>query len=342
MQMTLLSNARIWLALLGLAFFVSCTHAPQQLSVNGETMGTTYSIRYVTANPKHSPDWIKERVDGVLEQVNSQMSTYDPESELSLFNAKQTTEPVVISRALEVVVRRALEIADETGGVLDVTVGPLVNLWGFGPNGRAVETPTPADILAVRDQVGYRLLHVDNHQLRKDVPDLYVDLSTIAKGYGVDRVALLLEQMEIHNYLVEIGGEMRTKGQKPGDEDWRIAIEKPSSTERAVQRIVEPKDAGIATSGDYRNYYEEDGKRLSHLIDPRTGYPIQHNLVSVTVIADTAMNADAYATALSVMGPQEALAFAEERSLAVLLVVREDGDYREIASSTFEPFLALE
>lgn len=339
MQKTLLSNARIWLALVGLAFFVSCTHAPQQLSVTGETMGTTYSIRYVTANPKYDPEWIKERVDGVLEQVNSQMSTYDPESELSLFNAKQTTEPVVISRALEVVVRRSIEIAEETGGVLDVTIGPLVNLWGFGPDGRPVDIPTPAVIKDVQDQVGYQLLHVDNHQLRKDVPDLYVDLSTIAKGYGVDRVAVLLEQMEIHNYLVEIGGEMRTKGQKPGDEPWRIAIEKPISTERAVQRIVEPGDAGIATSGDYRNYYEEDGRRLSHLIDPRTGYPIQHNLVSVTVLATTAMDADAYATALSVMGTEEALAFAESKGLAVLLVTREEGNFKEVTSTAFEPYL---
>src|SRR5690554_1551264 len=157
-MMKISSFARIWLALLGLAFFVSCTPAPQQISVSGETMGTTYHIRYVTANPNHAPDKVKERVDAVLQQINSQMSTYDPNSELSLFNQRQTTEPVVVSRALETVVRRALEIGAETDGLLDVTVGPLVNLWGFGPLGRPERSPSAEQLEAVRDEVGYQHL----------------------------------------------------------------------------------------------------------------------------------------------------------------------------------------
>lgn len=177
-------------------------------------MGTTYHISYVTANPQHSPEQVKQRVDAVLEQVNSQMSTYDPQSELSLFNSRQTTEPVVISRSLETVIRRALEIANETDGVLDVTVGPLVNLWGFGPLAKPERKPTEAELQAMLEEVGYQHVHVENHQLRKAKPEIYIDLSTIAKGYGVDRVAVLLEQMEITNYLVEIGGEMRTRGTK--------------------------------------------------------------------------------------------------------------------------------
>ncbi|WP_417659753.1 FAD:protein FMN transferase [Pseudidiomarina sp.] len=329
---------RVWLALFGLAFFVSCTHVPQQLSVSGETMGTTYHIRYVTANPNHSPERVKERVDGVLQQINSQMSTYDPNSELSVFNSRQTTEPVVVSRALETVVRRALEIGAETDGLLDVTVGPLVNLWGFGPLGRPETVPTEAELNAVRDQVGYQYLSVENHQLTKAVPDLYVDLSTIAKGYGVDRVALLLEQMEIKNYLVEIGGEMRMKGSKPGEQPWRIAIEQPVSLERAVQKVIEPGNNAVATSGDYRNYFEEDGVRYSHIIDPRSGYPIQHNLVSVTVITETCMDADAYATALTVMGPEQALDFANRKGLAVLLVTRENEEFKEYTSTAFKRF----
>ena len=167
------------------------------------------------------------------------------------------------------------------------------------------------------------------------MPELYVDLSTIAKGYGVDRVALLLEQLEIQNYLIEIGGEMRMKGSKPGSEPWRIAIEKPISTERSVQRVIELGDAAVATSGDYRNYYEQDGVRFSHIIDPHTGKPIQHNLVSVTVITDTCMDADAYATALTVMGPQRALEFAEQKQLAVLLITREADGFKEHSSSAF-------
>jgi len=247
--MNLSSTLRIWLALIGLAFFVSCTPAPQQISVSGETMGTTYHIRYVTANPNHSPERVKERVDAVLEQVNSQMSTYDPNSELSLFNQRKTTEPVVVSRSLETVVRRALEVGEETNGLLDVTVGPLVNLWGFGPLGRPEQVPSEQQLQEVRDQIGYQYLTVENHQLTKAIPDLYVDLSTIAKGYGVDRVAILLEQMEIKNYLVEIGGEMRMRGTKPGEQPWRIAVEQPVSLERAVQRIIEP---GNKRCGDLR------------------------------------------------------------------------------------------
>ncbi|GAB3290439.1 FAD:protein FMN transferase [Pseudidiomarina andamanensis] len=336
--MNLSSTLRIWLALIGLAFFVSCTPAPQQISVSGETMGTTYHIRYVTANPNHSPERVKERVDAVLEQVNSQMSTYDPNSELSLFNQRKTTEPVVVSRSLETVVRRALEVGEETNGLLDVTVGPLVNLWGFGPLGRPEQVPSEQQLQEVRDQIGYQYLTVENHQLTKAIPDLYVDLSTIAKGYGVDRVAILLEQMEIKNYLVEIGGEMRMRGTKPGEQPWRIAVEQPVSLERAVQRIIEPGNNAVATSGDYRNYFEEDGVRYSHIIDPRTGYPIQHNLVSVTVITDTCMDADAYATALTVMGAEEALEFANKKGLAVLLVTRENDQFKEYTSTAFKRF----
>lgn len=302
-------------------------------------MGTTYHIRYVSANPRHEPEKIKERVDAVLEQINSQMSTYDPNSELSRFNQRQTTEPVVVSRSLETVVRRALEIAEETDGLLDVTVGPLVNLWSFGPQQRPETIPTAEELADAKAATGYRHLTVENHQLQKHIPELYVDLSTIAKGYGVDRVARLLEQMEIQNYLVEIGGEMRMKGVKPGNQPWRIAIEKPDNTQRAAQRILEPGNSAIATSGDYRNYFEEDGVRYSHIIDPRTGKPIQHNLVSVTVLAETCMDADAYATALTVMGPEQALAFAENKGLAVLLIVRENGDFKEYTSTAFKPYL---
>ncbi|RUO61956.1 FAD:protein FMN transferase ApbE [Pseudidiomarina insulisalsae] len=302
-------------------------------------MGTTYHIRYVSANPRHESAKVQERVDAVLAQINSQMSTYDPTSELSRFNSRMTTEPVVVSRSLEQVVRRALEIAEETDGLLDVTVGPLVNLWSFGPKQRPEKVPDAMELQAVKAVTGYQHLNVENHQLQKEIPELYVDLSTIAKGYAVDRVARLLEQMEIQNYLVEIGGEMRLKGNKPGNQPWRIAIEKPDSSQRAAQRIIEPGNMAVATSGDYRNYFEEDGVRYSHIIDPRTGRPIQHNLVSVTVLADTCMDADAYATALTVMGPEQALVFAEQKRLAVLLIVRENGMFKEYTSTAFKPYL---
>lgn len=333
---------KLWLALIGLAFFVSCSQAPKQKNIAGETMGTTYHVSFISGDPAHKADEIKANIDGLLEQINQQMSTYDPNSELSRINASRQTSPFVISRSLEVVVKRALEIAEQTGGVLDVTVGPLVNLWGFGPQARPEQIPTQAELDEVLDEIGFRHIQVDNHQLTKLNPELYIDLSTIAKGYAVDRVARVLEQLRIHNYLVEIGGEMRIKGSKEGGKPWRIAIEKPISTERAIQRIIEPIDMAVATSGDYRNYYEEDGVRYSHIIDPRTGKPIQHNLVSVTVLTETSMDADAYSTALMVLGPEAALEFAQRHDLAVMLVTREDQGFKEYTTPRFDTYVADE
>ncbi|EKE83874.1 thiamine biosynthesis lipoprotein ApbE [Idiomarina xiamenensis 10-D-4] len=302
-------------------------------------MGTTYHVRFVSANPEHSASDIQATIDRVLERVNAQMSTYDPDSELSKFNQLRSSEPVVISRGLELVVARALEIAEDTGGVLDVTVGPLVNMWGFGPDARPEHSPSEAEIARIRAKTGYHHLAVENHQLIKQEPELYVDLSTIAKGYGVDRVAEVLEQLGINNYLVEIGGEMRLKGRKPGNEPWRIAIEKPVSSDRAIQRVLEPGDNAVATSGDYRNFYIEDGRRYSHVIDPRTGYPINHHLVSATVFAKDCMTADGYSTALLVMGTEEALAFAEAHDIPALLIAREGDEFKEYTSTAFKPYM---
>lgn len=334
-----LSIVKLWLALLGLAFLVSCSDAPERIEFSGGTMGTTYSVVLFSKDPRHSADKIQTKVDTVLERVNAQMSTYDPNSELSQFNQLESSEPVVISRDLERVVSRALAIARETDGALDITVGPLVNLWGFGPNGKPEKQPTTEELSAVSKRVGYERLSVSNHQLIKEHPEMYVDLSTIAKGYGVDKVGNLMDQLGIKQYLIEIGGEILAKGGKPADEDWKLAIEKPVSTERAVQEIVEFKEGALATSGDYRNYFEENGRRYSHIIDPATAEPIQHNLVSVSVFADDAMSADAYATALLVMGTEKAKAFADANQLAVMLIYKTDEGFEEYTSQWFKPLL---
>lgn len=340
MMLSKCSVTKNWLALLGLAFLVSCSDAPEKMAFNGSTMGTTYSVTLYTKDPRYTKEEVQRKVDIVLERVNAQMSTYDPDSELSRFNEYKSTQPVVISRDLERVVSRALEIANETQGALDVTVGPLVNLWGFGPQAKPEKEPTQSEIDAIREKIGYQKLRVENHQLIKDHPDMYVDLSTIAKGYGVDRVAYLLDQLRIKHYLVEIGGEIITKGGKPDEQPWRLAVEKPISTERAVQDVVEVKDGALATSGDYRNYYVEHGRRYSHVIDPETGFPIQHNLVSVSVYADDTMSADAYATGLLVMGTEDAKAFAKQHKLAVMLVYKTDDGFEEYVSSAFKPLLS--
>ncbi|AVJ55461.1 FAD:protein FMN transferase ApbE [Idiomarina sp. OT37-5b] len=332
--------AKWWLVLLGLAFLVSCSDAPKQIRFSGDTMGTTYSIALYSKDPRHTQAEIQKKVETVLAQVNAQMSTYDPDSELSRFNRHESTQPVVISRALERVIGRALAISEQTDGLLDVTVGPLVNLWGFGPQAKPEQVPTAEELEAVRDYVGYRKLRIENHQLTKAHPKVYVDLSTIAKGYGVDRVAYLLDDLEITQYLIEIGGEIRTRGGKPDGQPWRLAVEKPVSTERSIQEIVSFNEGALATSGDYRNFYEENGRRYSHIINPLTAEPIQHNLVSVSVYTDDCMSADAYATALLVMGTEQAKAFVEKHQLAALLVYKTDDGFGEWVSPAFEPLLS--
>ncbi|MDX5407508.1 MAG: FAD:protein FMN transferase [Chromatiaceae bacterium] len=340
--MHVVSFLKIWLATIVLAVLVSCSPAKpvnQQYQLDGSTMGTYYVVKFYSDT---TPDLtaLKQQIDTELERVNDLMSTYRPESELMRFNRHTDSSAFAISAQTRTVIAEALRIAEQTGGVLDVTVGPLVELWGFGARGRIEHAPDDAVIAQTRTWVGYDKLHLTEAGLSKDIAQLAVDLSPIAKGYGVDQVAEVLEQQGITDYLVEIGGEMRLKGTKAGQQPWKIAIEKPVSAERAVQRILLPGDMGVATSGDYRNYFEEEGVRYSHLLDPRTGKPITNRTVSVTVLHPSCMTADGYATALNVMTAQEALAFAEQHQLAVLIVTKTDEGFNELTSSAMLPYLA--
>jgi thiamine biosynthesis lipoprotein len=235
-------------------------------------------------------------------------------------------------------VELAQSISALSDGAFDVTVGPLVNLWGFGPETQPFRIPEAQAIVDARERVGYRKLHCRPQPpaLRKDQPDLYVDLSGIAKGYGVDRIADILEQAGVAAYLAEIGGELRAKGTKPGDKPWRIAIERPSADSREVYRIVPLKDAAMATSGDYRNFYEHDGRVYSHTIDPSTGRPVEHLLASVTVITEDCATADGLATALLVLGPERGVELAESLGLAAFFVSRINGEYTHRATSAFD------
>jgi thiamine biosynthesis lipoprotein len=241
------------------------------------------------------------------------------------------------------IVISALRVGQRTQGVLDVTVGPLVNLWGFGPDKRPVKTPTDEQITAARQRVGIQHLHVDvsadHAALRKDVPNIYVDLSTIGEGFGADKVAEFLESRGVHNYLVEIAGASRSRGVNAKGEPWKLAIQKPTDELDEVQAIVKPDGRAISTSGSYRNYYELDGQRYSHIIDPATGKPITHRLVSATVITPTALEADGLDTALMVMGPEKAMAFAKQQRLAVYLVIKTDKGFKAEYSESFEPYL---
>ena len=336
--------ARIALAIIAISILMiaSCSDKPLAVAhLQGQTMGTTYNVKYVLAEGEKEVEGLQEEIDAKLVNINKLMSTYNTTSELSRFNQYRYSDNFEVSKETLTVVNEALRLARLSDGVLDVTVGPLVNLWGFGPNKRPEKVPTQADIDAVRDYVGYEKLSTTPTGLMKANPMLYVDLSTIAKGYGVDEVAAILDAHHLQHYLVEIGGEMRVKGERGDGSEWLIAIEKPVTTERAVQKVVSIGTNAIATSGDYRNYYEEDGKRYSHLIDPNTGSPITHDLVSVTVVNPSSMIADGLATAFNVMGWQRAIDLAEQEQLAVFLIRRTADGFEEYATPEFDKLVEV-
>lgn len=331
---------KTWLvAFASLMLLAGCEQPPQQVHLSGPTMGTTYNIKYIVQDGQPSSQDLQTEVDRLLEQVNDQMSTYRKDSELSRFNQHQSTDPYEVSEQTATVVKEAIRLNQVTQGALDVTVGPLVNLWGFGPEARPEVVPSDEELAERKANVGIHHLSVDGNKLSKDLPHLYVDLSTIAKGWGVDVVADYLQSEGIHNYMVEVGGEIRLKGLNRDGVPWRIAVEKPTVDERSVQEIIEPGDMAIATSGDYRNYFERDGVRYSHIIDPQTGRPIHNRVVSVTVLDKSCMTADGLATGLMVLGDKKGIEIAEQNQIPVFMIVKTDDGFKEVASSAFKPYL---
>ncbi|MCB5162419.1 FAD:protein FMN transferase [Marinomonas algarum] len=311
---------------------------PELISFSGPTMGTTYTVKFFTTEDVASARDLKSDVDAVLIKVNALMSTYDPNSELSLFNKLPAGESANVSEELAYVIDKALLISEMSDGEYDVTVGPLVNLWGFGPGNRNDVVPSQNQIDEAKERVGYQYLTLDDRLLSKQ-KSIYVDLSSIAKGYGVDAVAQVLERKGITSYLVEVGGEIVSKGTKLDDVPWRIAVESPAGGHDIAERIIDVTDVAMATSGDYRNYFEKNGIRYSHTINPVTGRPITHRLVSVTVIDKTATMADGLATAITVLGPKKGFEFAQEHGVAAYLLVKTDFGFEERPSDAFKPYL---
>jgi thiamine biosynthesis lipoprotein len=321
------------------ACFPSNPSNKTEVLLQGRTMGTTYNIKVVATKEQLIELRLQQQIDAVLKQVNQEMSTYIPSSEISQFNQLNSTEAVEVSTGFARVLKESIRLGKLSAGKLDVTVGPLVNLWGFGPEQRPEIIPSEEVLAATKKRVGLDNLVLEGNLLSKKIPELYVDLSTTAKGYGVDVVAELIEANGFTHYLVEIGGEMRLSGFKHTGELWAIAIEKPLTNERSVQQVIVPKDNAVATSGDYRIYFEADGQRFSHIIDPATGKPITHNLVSVTVIHPSSMTADGLSTALMVMGMKQGMAFAVENDLAALFIAKTENGFDEQFTVKFKQYL---
>jgi len=304
--------------------------------IRGTTMGTTYSV-IIPRQPGGADARELERgISRVLETVNAQMSTYRADSELSRFNATASESPFPVSADTRRVVRNAIDIGRMTNGAFDPTIGPLVDLWGFGPPGMRRKAPSRLEIDDAVRRIGYRnVVALDTPPaLRKDGSSVHIDLSGIAKGFGVDAVARLLERSGAGYYLVEIGGEVRARGYSPRGDAWRVGIERPDDSLR--RRIVGLDGKGLATSGDYRIFFESEGIRYPHIIDPRSGVPVRHGLASVTVIARTTMRADALSTALMVMGPRAGLEFARENGIAAFFISKTKTGFVETPT---EPFL---
>lgn len=335
---------RFFLVLL-LVVNTGCTpFSPQRTELHGETMGTTYNIAYFASSSieTDNPDseQVHQQIKHRLEQINQVASTYISNSELSLLNQHSSTDIFPISQDLHLLLKESIKLAHTTSGALDVTVGPLVNLWGFGPDKQPNKIPSEKQIEDARVHAGIEKLDLQIKGVKKKTPALYVDLSTIAKGFAVDEIAEVLERFGIQDYLVEIGGELRVKGQKADGQAWRVAIEKPVNQLQNVQRILQPGNNGVATSGDYRNYIERDGVRYSHIIDPETGRPISHKLVSVTVIHPSCMLADGLATGFMVLGQTKALELANKEDIAALLIEKlPNGDFKETYSKTMEKYI---
>ncbi len=318
--------------------------AEELTTLTGNTMGTTYSIKFLAPNAAFDSQLLQTKIDLCLQKVNRQMSTWLPDSEISRFNQSKSTQWFPVSPETALVVQTALVVSRKTDGAFDVTVGPLVNLWRFGPDKPEEELPSEEIITQTKQRVGHQFLDVRSSPpaLRKSKPDLSVDLSAIAKGFGVDQVAGVLDAHSVANYLVEIGGEVRTLGVKPNGEPWKVGIEKPTPMARSVQTPIELSGRGLATSGGYRNFRVIDGKRYSHTIHPKTGKPVEHQLASVSVVAENCMLADAYATAFLVLGPDAGYDWAKSQGVAALFIVQEGDQFLEKATPAFTAFLPKE
>jgi len=321
----------------------ACTHtsssteiaAPAQerpvVSFSGKTMGVDWhvTIAVVVATDGSDVATVLDAIQEALDRVDGRMSTYQPDSEISRFKGAPAATDFVVSAETAGVVQEALRISALSKGAFDATVMPLVDLWGFGPAAVQAEAPTPAAIQAALAICGWQKLHVGPTVLRKDVDGLSIDLSAIAKGYGVDAVCEALLENGYADFMVEVGGELRTSGKSPKGTAWRIGIDAPrdlSNMGQDLQAVLELGTIAVATSGDYRNFRILNGQRFSHTIDPRTGSPVLHDLASVTVLAPNCMLADALATTCMVLGAEDGLKLIESMENVECYMISRNGE----------------
>lgn len=331
----LITGLIILSALWGLVSGCSTTKE-EVLLFGGATMGTVYHIKYVDTPGADRAKEIHKKVEKKLKQINSLMSTWDPSSVLSQINKTSKGQWTELTPDMAKLIGFAFDLSRKTSGRYDVTCGPLINLWGFGPSGEK-KVPLDSDIEAAKAVSGYENFVLKETQLKKNHDRSVIDLSSIAKGFGVDEVAGILEGFDIVNYMVEIGGEIRTRGKKLNT-PWKIAIESPRKKNgKSLNKILHLTDCAMATSGDYRNFFTEKGVRYSHTIDPVTGRPARNDLASVTVAIPNGdcYKADAWATALMVSGRQNGFDLAVKNDIPAFFIYIENGRLKEMSTQTF-------
>lgn len=318
--------------------------AARETLLSGETMGSAWTVKVVGELPVPDED-LRAGIQSRFDAVNLALSTWRKDSALSQFNASDTGEWQEVDAELATVMAYALGLAEDSGGAYDITIGPLVNLWGFGPDPATHRVPDAGSIARAKARVGWRQVEVDvvRHRARKP-PGVYVDLSSLGKGRGVDRVAEYLDAQGVSRYLIDLSGKLRAHGRNSQGKPWRVAVERPSADAATGEADMDPvvvtlRDSSVATAGDYRRYFEAGGRHYSHIIDPRTGEPVTHHTVSASARAAGCMQADALATMLMVMPPDEALALAGQRKIAALLIAREGGGFRMRASRAWSQAL---
>jgi thiamine biosynthesis lipoprotein len=332
---------QILLLLLSVVFVSCLKQSEQPAEITGAALGTTYSIKLFNSTSNPSISELHTGIMEVIADVDKTMSVFVENSEVSRFNRLSGTDWLTVSPALIQVISESLAISRASDGAFDVTIGNLIDLWGFGKTLKPDRVPSQQAIQSALQTSNYKklLVSADQTAISKAIPDLAINLSAIAKGYAVDEIASFLESRGFDRFLVEIGGEVRTKGLKSKGKPWLVAIERPETDKRSIYKVIGLTDLSLATSGNYRNFFEIAGKRYSHIIDPETGRPVDNNISSVSVFHPSCMIADALATTLMVLGYEKGSQFAKERNYAVLWLLRTDDGLVERLSPAFDPKL---
>ncbi|WP_431145749.1 FAD:protein FMN transferase [Pseudomonas alvandae] len=302
---------------------------------DGPTMGSRYSIQYVRHIATPGPKTVQDEVEQILAEVDRQLSTYRSDSDIERFNALPADSCQAMPGPVLELIRAGEQLSSQSDGAFDLTVEPLLNLWGFGPQSREEQVPSAEALAEARQRVGHGHLRIEGDRLCKDAA-VEVDFNSIAAGYAVDRIAARLQALGIDSYLAEATGELKAVGHKPDGSPWRIALEEPRDDRQVAERVIEINGYGVSTSGDYRKYFEQGGKRYSHTFDARTGAPVLHNLASVTVIHPSAMMADGLSTLLLILGPEQAWDYAQKHRIGVFFVLRDNDRFVVRTNDVFE------